>query len=390
MSSSDCEKSIIQGSVDEVKLRQHSPGSNKKSRVYCSSDLEIIEMSDSPSKKKSNVSEYNSPPAHDLNRFMDSDSDCETSSPVKSSRKIKSTPVDVDPPAYDDSHTSDTASVPAEPPADNLSLDTDVGEAADVGAETPDESQRAYTPPSYLAKGRSTFSRYSDLKYSMPSQDPVRPLDSLYSDPPAYNMNNFMDSDSECGTPEKPDRKHLPAPVLKAPSKRFSDSEPDIVSSSRLEIEKSSDSSEPDDLEILKKANDISEKCRVQGDSNGSVVISRLPVSVFRRVESFDSIPPARHRKVSKELEEEEEQEEGEQEEGEDDDENEDDEEEDVEECGDVLSCLGLSSKNLEISNRNLAVDVEKGKTSRCIYHYHVSTTFLLMVMVIFVVDNEN
>jgi hypothetical protein len=373
--SCDCKELTIQGSVDEVKLRQHSPGTNKKSRVYCSSDLEIIEMSDSPSKKKSNVSEYNSPPAHDLNSFLDSDSDCEASGPVKS-RKIKSTPVDVDPPTYDESHSSDTASVPAGPPADNLSLDTDVDEAVHLGAETPDESQRAYTPPSYLAKGRSTFSRYSDLKYSMPSQDPVRPLDSLYSDPPAYNMNNFMDSDSECGTPEKPDRKHLPAPVLKVPSKHFSDSEPDIVSSSRQEIEKSSDSSELDDLAILKKANDISEKCRVQGDSNGSVVISRLPVSVFRRVESFDSIPPARHRKVFKKQKAEEELEEEE-------DENEDDEDEDAEESGDVLSCLGLSSKNFEISNRSLFIDVEKGNTSNCIYDYGISTTVLLIVLAI-------
>jgi hypothetical protein len=306
-------------------------------------------MSDDFSKKKSTNSEkYDPPPAYDLNCFLDSDSDCEDPSPSKSRKNNKLRDANHKSPTDKASHHSDTGSFHAEPPANILTLDTDSDESGCVDSDTP-EKQREYTPPSYLAKGRSTFSRYSDLKYGMPSSTVGEATDSVYSDPPSYNLNHFMDSDSECGTPEKPDKQHMPAlNKREAPAKRHSDTEPDIVSSLTGGVEPSSDSSELDDLEILKKANDISEKCRVQGNSNGSVVISKKAVSVFRRVDSFDSIPPARDRKsiATKESYREE-----------------DDEDDDSEEGGDVLSSLGLSGRNLA-SSKNLFVDVDKGKLS--------------------------
>jgi hypothetical protein len=319
-------------------------------------------MSDRFSMKKSNVSEkYESPPAYDLNCFLDSDSDCEAPSPSKSRKNNKARDVDHDPPADRAFHNSDTDSIYADPRASNLTLDTDSDESGYVDSDTP-EKQRAYTPPSYLAKGRSTFSRYTDLKYGMPSPAGGEGTDPVYSDPPSYNLNNFMDSDSECG-PEKPDKQNMQALNKRVPAKRYSDTQPDIVSSLTRGVELSSDSSEPDDLEILKKANDISEKCRVQGNSNGSVVISKKPVSLFRRVDSFDSIPPARHRKSIKKKES---------------DQDEDDEDEDSEEGGDVLSSLGLSSKNL-VSSKNLIINVDKGTLSCCVC-YSISTTYVIMI----------
>lgn len=306
-------------------------------------------MSDNSSKKKSGTPEYAAPPAYDLDRFMDSDSDCDVPSPSKSRKNI-SHHADVDPPTHDYSHHSGTTSIHAEPPANKMSLDTDMEDCCHVDSDISDEIQRAYTPPSYLAKGRSTFSRYSDLKNDMPPTKVDGEKNPEYTDPPAYNLNHFMDSDTECDNPEKPDKQRMPTLARRAPAKRYSDAEPDIVSSSSHGLEQSPDSSELDDLAILKKANDISEKCYVQGNSNGSVVISKQPtspMSLFDRgsSNSSDSIPPPRYRKSFRR-----------QREGEDNEEDGDGDDEDSEECGDLLSSLGLSSKNL-------VVDVNKGKS---------------------------
>jgi hypothetical protein len=89
------------------------------------------------------------------------------------------------------------------PPASSLILDTDVDDCGHVDSETP-EKQRVYTPPSYLTKNQSSYSRYSDRKYGMKSPEPGRAVDSQYIDPPSFDLNHFMDTDSECGTPEKP------------------------------------------------------------------------------------------------------------------------------------------------------------------------------------------
>lgn len=131
----------------------------------------------SSKKTKANLSSYS------LDRYINSDS--EIADGTSKSRKNIS------------------PHVHAAPQKSSLSLDTDIEDCGHVDSETP-EKQRAYTPPSYLAKGRSSYSRYSDRKYGVPSPEPGRAVGSQYNDPPSFDLNHFMDTDSECGTPEKP------------------------------------------------------------------------------------------------------------------------------------------------------------------------------------------
>jgi hypothetical protein len=123
------------------------------------------------------------PSPYDSNRKV-SETDSEVANGTSKSRKNKSP------------YVRDT------PPASSLSLDIDVDDCGHVDSETPEK--RVYTPPSYLAKNRSTYSRYTDRKYGIPSPEPGRAVGSQYNDPPSFDLNHFMDTDSECGTPEKP------------------------------------------------------------------------------------------------------------------------------------------------------------------------------------------
>lgn len=119
-----------------------------------------------------------------LNRLKDADANCEVANGTGKSRKNKSPYL-------------------RNEPAANLSLDTDIEDCGHVDSETP-EKHRTYTPPAYLVKSKSTFSRYSDRKHNIPVAEPGRAVDSQYNEPPPFDLNHFMDTDSECGTPEKP------------------------------------------------------------------------------------------------------------------------------------------------------------------------------------------
>ena len=162
-------------------------------------------MSNQTSKKIMSRHAANRPPtAYDLSSFLDSDSDCEDLSVPSKSRRNKSPPQRVILPA-------DWVESPAKP-ASELVVDTDSGESSGVDSDSREErrhytppSYLTYTPPSYLAKGGRTFSRYSDLKSGVTSPDIDRTTSSSdYKDPPSCNLDHFMDSDSDCGTPEKP------------------------------------------------------------------------------------------------------------------------------------------------------------------------------------------
>ena len=318
-------------------------------------------MSDNPTlKKKGDRDDDNSsPPAYDMNSFLDSDSDCEGPRSPGRSRKHHSPPIHVDPPAHSFSRQTDTIPMRAASPAKDLPIDTgaNANESSTAISDSREE-QRQYTPPSFLAKGRITFSRYSDLKsgVTLPEVEKVPVNTTDYKDPPSCNLDHFMDSDSDCETPAKPVTTRMPSLNTRVPVKHFSDSEPDVVSG----IQPSSDSSEIDDLEILKRANDISEKCRVQGNGNGSVSILKKSTSIFREKDAIDSIPPARPKKIGSD--------------NGDDDEDEDEVED--EEIGELLSRLGETSQKL-------IVDVDRGKLLyyRCYFNCNCNCYAIVIVL---------
>ena len=264
------------------------------------------------------------PPAHNMNQFLESDSDEEDDSVFRDVKDAK--PVIVSSPGNAYSRFTAGGGANASPkgaetmssPSEVLTSRSECGSPPAMSHQKSDQisSSLMIDPPS------TNYTRNYVTKKSTTTSHPVQQLVS----PPPHNLNRFLDSDSDSETDEKSSPKspaqfrtyshHILSETPASTYSRQSDSKVDIGTpnpnkttrspvtapspndlnrflDSELNGDHMSDNSslEDDDLAILTKVNGgSSEKCRVQGRSNASVPV--LQNSMFRTVESYDSIPP--------------------------------------------------------------------------------------------------